>query len=156
VNSGDGVVKKKKKKEKGKGRKADLLTLTVMLVAVERKPTMVHGGYDGGGQCLLQLFFFFPVQRTSLCCFFFLSASVWFFSFWSLVGVELLVAFRRCGGGCWPVELLWGATVALLLSVQRREPLFSFFSIDRYSLLSGGVVERKTNCGSPFSFLLPL
>jgi hypothetical protein len=40
--------------------------------------------------------------------FFFSSASVWFFSFWSLVGVELLVAFRRCGGGCWPVELLWG------------------------------------------------
>jgi len=88
---------------------------------------MVHGGYDGGGQCLLQLFFFFPVQRTSHCCFFFLSASIWFFSFWSLVGVELLVAFRRCGGGCWPVELLWGATVALLLSMQRREPLFFFF-----------------------------
>jgi len=63
----------------------------------------------------LLLFFFFP------------SASVWFFSFWSLVGVELLVAFRRCGGGYWPVELLWGATVALLLSMQRREPLFSFF-----------------------------
>jgi hypothetical protein len=80
-----------------------------MLVAVERKPTMAHGSYDGGGQCLLQLFFFFPVQRISLCCcFFFSSASVWFFSFWSLVGVELLVAFRRCGGGCWPVELLWG------------------------------------------------
>jgi hypothetical protein len=162
VNSGGGAVKKKKKKEKGKGRKADLLTLTVMLVVVERKPTMVHGGYDGDGQCLLQLFFFFPVQRHQPLFFFFLpslSASVWFFSFWSLVGVELLVAFRRCGGGCWPVELLWGATVALLLSVQRREPLFSFFSIDRYSLLSGGVVaavERKTNCGSPFWFLLPL
>jgi hypothetical protein len=161
VNSGGGAVKKKKKKEKGKGRKADLLTLTVMLVVVERKPTMVHGGYDGDGQCLLQLFFFFPVQRHQPLFFFLpsLSASVWFFSFWSLVGVELLVAFRRCGGGCWPVELLWGATVALLLSVQRREPLFSFFSIDRYSLLSGGVVaavERKTNCGFPFSFLLPL
>ncbi|KAL9366146.1 hypothetical protein Peur_037345 [Populus x canadensis] len=131
-----------------------------MLVAVERKPTMVHGGYDGGGQCLLQLFFFFPVQRTSLCCFF-SSASVWFFSFWSLVGVELLVAFRRCGGGCWPVELLWGAMVALLLSMQRCEPLFFFFFfvVDRYSLLSGGVVaavDRKTNGGSPFSFLLPL
>jgi len=57
------------------------------------------------------------------------------------------------------VELLWGATVALLLSMQRREPLFFFFPVDRYSLLSGGVVaavERKTNGGSPFSFLLPL
>jgi hypothetical protein len=87
------------------------------------------------------------------------SASVWFFSFWSLAGVELLVAFRRCDGGCWPVKLLWGATMALLLSVQTREPLFSFFSVDRYSLLNGGVVvevERKTNGGSPFSFLLPL
>jgi len=69
-------------------------------------------------------------RDTSLC--FFLpssSASVWFFSFWSLVGVELLVAFRRCSGGYWPVELLWGATVALLLFVQRREPLFSFFML---------------------------
>jgi hypothetical protein len=57
------------------------------------------------------------------------------------------------------VELSWGATVALLLSMQMREPLFSFFSVDRYSLLSGSVVatvERKTNGGSPFSFLLPL
>jgi hypothetical protein len=47
----------------------------VMLVAVQRKPTMAHGSYDGCRQCLLQLFFFFPVQRTSLycccCCFFF-------------------------------------------------------------------------------------
>jgi hypothetical protein len=42
-----------------------------MLVAVERKPTMAHGSYDGGGQCLLQLFFFFPVQRNNLCCCFF-------------------------------------------------------------------------------------
>jgi hypothetical protein len=46
-----------------------------MLVAVERKPTMAHGGYDGGGQCLLQFFFFFPVQRhqplfSFLVCFF--------------------------------------------------------------------------------------
>jgi hypothetical protein len=41
--------KKEEEEEKGKGRKADLLTLIVMLVAVERKPTMVHGGYDGGG-----------------------------------------------------------------------------------------------------------
>ena len=34
-----------------------------------------------------------------------------------------------------------------------------FFYVDRYSFLSGGVVaamERKTNGGSPFSFLLPL
>jgi len=153
VNSGDSAVKKKK--EKGKGRKADLLTLTVMLVAVERKPTMVHGGYDGGGQCLLQLFFFFPVQRTSLCCCF-SSASVWFFSFWSLVGVELLVAFRRCGGGCWPVELLWGAMVALLLSMQRCEPLFFFFCC--WSILpsqwrrcgSGGLENQRW-----FSFFLP-
>jgi len=149
VNSGDSAVKKKK--EKGKGRKADLLTLTVMLVAVERKPTMVHGGYDGGGQCLLQLFFFFPVQRTSLCCCF-SSASVWFFSFWSLVGVELLVAFRRCGGGCWPVELLWGAMVALLLS-----RLCSFFFCC-WSILpsqwrrcgSGGLENQRW-----FSFFLP-
>ena len=73
------------------------------------------------------------------------STSVWFFSFWSVVGVELLVAFKRCGGGCWPVELLWGCCF--------------LFSVDRYSFLSGGVVavvERKTNGGSPFSFLLPL
>ena len=42
-----------------------------MLVAVERKPTMAHGSYDGGGQCLLQLFFFFPMQRNNLCCCFF-------------------------------------------------------------------------------------
>jgi hypothetical protein len=73
------------------------------------------------------------------------SASVWFFSFWSPVGVELLVAFRQCGGGCWPVELLWGCCF--------------LFSVDRYSFLSGGVVavvERKTNCGFPFFFLLPL
>jgi hypothetical protein len=47
-------------------------------------------------------------ENQPLLLFFFSSASVWFFSFWSLVGVELLVAFRRCGGGCWPVELLWG------------------------------------------------
>jgi hypothetical protein len=104
VNSGDDVVEKKKtKKEKGKARKADMLTLTVMLVAVERKPTMVHSGYDGGGQCLLHLFFFFPVQRHQPLFFFFFlpssSVSIWFFSFWSLVGVELLVAFRQCGGG---------------------------------------------------------
>jgi hypothetical protein len=41
-----------------------------MLVAVERKPTMAHGSYDGGGQCLLQLFFFFPVQRHQPLFFF--------------------------------------------------------------------------------------
>jgi hypothetical protein len=41
-----------------------------MLVAVERKPTMDHGGYDGGGQCLLQFFFFFPVQRHQPLFFF--------------------------------------------------------------------------------------
>jgi len=70
-----------------------------------------------------------PLLLLLLLLFFFSSASVWFFSFWSLVGVELLVAFRRCGGVCWPVELLWGATVALLLSMQRREPLFSFFCL---------------------------
>ena len=90
---------------------------------------MVHGGYDGGGQCLLQFFFFFPVQWHQPFFFFFftsLFASVWFFYFWSLVGVELLVAFRRCGGGCWPVELLWGATMALILFIQRREPMFFF------------------------------
>jgi len=68
-NSGGGAVKKKK--EKGKGRKADLLTLIVMLVVVERKPTMVHGGYDVDGQCLLQLFFFFPVQIHQPLFFFF-------------------------------------------------------------------------------------
>jgi hypothetical protein len=34
-----------------------------MLVEMERKMTMVHGGYDGGGRCLLQFVFFFPVQR---------------------------------------------------------------------------------------------
>ena len=57
-----------------------------MLVAVERKPTMDHGGYDGGGQCLLQFFFFFPVQRHQPLFFFPSSfASDWFFSFWSLV-----------------------------------------------------------------------
>ena len=58
-----------------------------MLVAVERKPTMDHGGYDGGGQCLLQFFFFFPVQRHAPVSVFFPSsfASFWFFSFWSLV-----------------------------------------------------------------------
>jgi len=70
-----------------------------------------------------------PCKDTNLCFFFFpsSSASIWFFSFWSLVGVELLVAFRWCGGGWWTVELLWGAAVAPLLSMQRREPLFSFF-----------------------------
>ena len=40
-----------------------------------------------------------PCKDTSLCFFASSSASVWFFSFWSLVGVELLVAFRRCDGG---------------------------------------------------------
>jgi len=40
-------------------------------------------------------------ETTSVVVFFFPSASVWFFSFWSLVGVELLVAFRRCDGGCY-------------------------------------------------------
>jgi hypothetical protein len=134
-----------------------------MLVAVERKPTMAHGSYDGGGQCLLQLFFFFPVQRISLCCCFFFRLLLfgsspfglwWGWSCWWLLdgAVEVAGRWSCCGE----------ATVALLLSMQRREPLFfSFFLffVDRYSLLSGGVmaaVERKTNGGSPFSFLLPL
>jgi len=72
-----------------------------------------------------------------LCVFFspalFSSVSVFFFCF------SRCCCRVCCGGGCWPVELLWEATVALLLSVQRREPFFflqlrpslsiSFFSL---------------------------
>jgi len=71
-----------------KGRKADLLMLTVMLVAVERKPAMVHGGYDGGGQCSLQLFFFFLVERHQ---------PLFFFAF--LVCFCLVLLLLVSGGG---------------------------------------------------------
>ena len=132
-----------------------------MLVAVERKPTMAHGSYDGGGQCLLQLFFFFPVQRNTLCCCCFFFSSVlfgsspfglwWGWSCWWLsdCAVEVTGRWSCYGGRRW-----------LFSSLCRGVSLcFLFFSVDRYSLLSGGVVaavERKTNSGSPFSFLLPL
>jgi len=57
-----------------------------------------------------------------LCVFFspalFSSVSVFFFCF------SRCCCRVCCGGGCWSVELLWEATVALLLSVQRREPFF--------------------------------
>ena len=90
---------------------------------------MAHGSYDGGGQCLLQLFFFFPVQRISLCCCFFFRLLLfgsspfglwWGWSCWWLLdgAVEVAGRWSCCGE----------ATVALLLSMQRREPLFfSFF-----------------------------
>ena len=107
-------MKKKKKKEKGKGRKADLLTLTAMLVVVERKPTMVHGGYDGDGQCLLQLFFFFPVQRHQPLFFFFCLPCLllfgsspfglwWGWSCWWLSdgAVEVAGRWSCCGGRRW-------------------------------------------------------
>ena len=71
-----------------------------------------------------------------LCVFFspalFSSVSVFFFCF------SRCCCRVCCGGGCWSVELLWEAKVALLLSVQRREPFFfqlspslsiSFFSL---------------------------
>ena len=67
-NSGDGAVKKK---EMEKERKADLLTLTVMLVAVERKPTMVHGGYDSGGAVFVAAFLLLPCAETPASFFFF-------------------------------------------------------------------------------------
>ena len=101
-NSGDGAVKKKK--EMGKGRKADLLTLTVMLVAVEKKPTMVHGGYDSGGQCLLQLFFFFPVQRHQPLFFFFA-----FLVYFCLV---LLLLVTGGGGAAGGFQTVWWRLLA--------------------------------------------
>jgi len=131
-----------------------------MLVAVERKPTMAHGSYDGGGQCLLQLFFFFPVQRISLCCCFFFRLLLfgsspfglwWGWSCWWLLdgAVEVAGRWSCCGE----------ATVALLLSMQRREPLFfSFFLFFCWSILpsqwrrygSGGEEDQWW-----FSFFFP-
>jgi hypothetical protein len=100
VNSGDDAVEKKKtKKEKGKARKADMLTLTVMLVAVERKPTMVHSGYDGGGQCLLHLFFFFPVQRHQ--------PLFLFFSFLVCFYLVLLLLVSGGGGAAGGFQMMW-------------------------------------------------
>jgi hypothetical protein len=65
-------------------------------------------------------------SSSSLCFFFpslFSSVSVFFFCF------SRCCCRVCCGGGCWSVELLWEATVALLLSVQRREPVFFFSSL---------------------------
>jgi hypothetical protein len=74
-----------------------------MLVAVERKMTMVHGGYDGGGRCLLQVFFFFPVQRHLPRLLLFGSSPFglrWGWSCWWLSDGAVEVAGRwNCYGG---------------------------------------------------------
>ena len=62
------------------------------------------------------------------------------------------MAFRRCGGGCWPMELLWGAMVALLLSVQRHEPLFSLFLLIDTPFSVAALWQRWR--GRPTVFLL--
>jgi len=67
-------------------------------------------------------FFFFFFFSAFFSPALFSSISVFFFCF-------SRCCYRVCcGGGCWSVELLWEATVALLLSVQRREPVFFFSS----------------------------
>ena len=95
-------------------------TLTLMLVAVERKPTMAHGGYDGGGQCLMQFFFFFPVQRHQPLFFSFLVC-------FCLVLLLLVSGEGGAAGGFQTVRwrLLWGATVA---AVERKNNGGSPFS----------------------------
>jgi hypothetical protein len=158
VNSGDGAVKKKKKKkEKGKGRKADLLTLTVMLVAVERKPTFMVVMTVVGSVCC-SFSSSSPCREPASVVFFHLLlfgsspfGLWWGWSCWWLSDGAVEVAGRwSCCGGRW-----W-----LVSSLCRGVSLCSFFFVvDRYSLLSGGVVaavDWKTNDGSPFSFLLPL
>ena len=81
----------------------------VLLVAVEKKPTMVHGGYCVGGQCFCSFFLllpraeapasvFFPLPRLLLfvlLCFssspsFSLSSLLFFFCFPSLCSVLFL------------------------------------------------------------------
>jgi len=131
-------------------------TLTLMLVAVERKPTMAHGGYDGGGQCLMQFFFFFPVQRHQPL----------FFSFLVCFCLVLLLLVSGEGGGCcggrrW--QRWRGRTTVVLLFpaffLCNFLPPFSlfFFSVlfKRFPILSS--LPPSLSCVSPlFCSPLPL
>jgi len=152
VNSGDGAVKKKKK-EKGKGRKADLLTLTVMLVTVERKPTMVHGGY-----VCCSFSSSSPCRDTNLCFFFFCLPRLllfgsfpfglwWGWSCWWLSdgAVEVVGRWSCCEGRQW-----------LFSSLCRGVSLYFLFCLLNDTPFSVAALWQRWR-GRPtwFSFFLP-
>ena len=90
-----------------------------MLVAVEWKPAMAHGGYDGGGQCLLQFFFFFPVFR--LCC---LPTLFFFCSLLSTVFLPLCSASGGDGEWQWLLDEEYDELMMAWAVLVRLSPLF--------------------------------